>query len=902
MLTKKNFTRFITFIKEKDLHLYIGAGLFIFYTILGYKNPIMRWYNKHVIDEFLCKIESNIALQLLGFLLIGISIYDLIQKYKNRYRFDSRLIFLVVLLSTIIFICRLSGLYDYLSFLGFISYVDVILLIGTSYVIVSRVNVVNVWLERKEEKRKEENNDISSQYLDGILHDCPITKEDDDIFNLKDKIRKIVSIIKDSDKNKTWSLAVTAQWGIGKTSFINCIVNQLEKEKYKIEVLVFNPRTSKSVATIQEDFFTQFTCILSKYDSRCSHVIKDYMSALQLIDNRGLVEKAIHFYRVWNKVDLKESIKQTLKRIPKKVLVVIDDFDRLSKDEILEVLKLIDSNAAFPNIFFMTAYDKKQVNKYFGDIGNAEDACFVDKFFNLEFAIPLRPYIYISRFIEGELNKKFPANNNQEIQFNGIVTSFQNLFQQYVPTLRDAKRYINQFALDYKEVEGDVVLHEFILVQLIKYRFPEEYNQLYKTAYIEEERNFALGIYLLKQSIPEDTRSSSILQKLFPKDPVSVLDRYRHIYSIKSFQNYFINQIFGTLRIREMNKVFTENINNAYKLIDLWLKDKESTNSIIDYLRNITIGESATFYLHYCQIVTYITAKRPNSEIWGLFLNLINTKGIEAYFKEYEVESFKKLILDIITNKEYDDYLVLARKLHSKYKKGELSDEQYLIKDSDIWTTIKKEFIEYTMISIKDDAKLQEWLYNCIDHKDTSSNKFCFDADCLDAYREYIENSPKYYIQNFVRLPYISSGLQSNSIACEPLWQQIFIDKKHFEAFIERCEKQNVQGIQRVKNFWRLYKANDMNPIEFEAQGNVQEKIDSDLTDEIKKLEQLEEIEKEIESISLQNQEFTIESKEEILTSLNDFKSRQNEISLYIRLNGRIRNKIDSLIEKYQVS
>ena len=104
MLTKKNFTRFITFIKEKDLHLYIGAGLLVLYTILGYKNPIMRWYNKHVIDEFLCKIESNIALQSLGVLLISISIYDLIQKYKNRYRFDSRLIFLIVLLSTIIFI------------------------------------------------------------------------------------------------------------------------------------------------------------------------------------------------------------------------------------------------------------------------------------------------------------------------------------------------------------------------------------------------------------------------------------------------------------------------------------------------------------------------------------------------------------------------------------------------------------------------------------------------------------------------------------------------------------------------------------------------------------------------------------------------------------------------------
>ena len=908
MLTKKNFTRIITFIKEKDLHLYIGAGLLVFYTILGYKNPIMRWYNKHVIDEYLCKIESNIALQSLGVLLISISIYDLIQKYKNRYRFDFRLIFLIVLLSTIIFICRLSGLYDYLSFLGFISYVDVMLLIGTSYVIVSRVNVVNVWLERKEEKRKEEkrkeekrkeeNNDIYSQYFDGILHDCPITKEDDDIFNLKDEIRKIVSIIKDSDKNKTWSLAVTAQWGMGKTSFISCIVNQLEKEKDKIEVLVFNPRTSKSVATIQEDFFTQFTCILSKYDSRCSHVIKDYMSALQLIDNRGLVETAIHLYRVWNKVDLKESIKKTLKRIPKKVLVVIDDFDRLSKDEIVEVLKLIDSNAAFPNMFFMTAYDKKQVNKYFGDIGNSEDACFVDKFFNLEFAIPLRPYTYISRFIEGELKKKFPANDNQKIKFNDIVTRFQNLFRQYVPTLRDAKRYINQFALDYREVEGDVDLREFILVQLIKYRFPEEYKQLYNTAFIEEKHPTGFGRYFLKEHIPEDTKSLSILQELFQKDSGFVQDRYRHIYSIKFFQNYFINQIYGNLRMKEMNKVFTENIEDAYKLLDNWLKEEESTNSIIDYLRNIAVGESATFYLHYCQIVTYIMVKSPNSELWWRFLNLTHIEEVDKYIKEDEVKSFKKLILDIITSKEYDKNLMLARKLYYQHKINILPDG-IIIKANDLMDFLKEEFLN-DVIKIKDEKNIEQWLHDCIDSVEPSGATL-IDKECLAAYRKHIEKTPNYYIQNFVRLGY-SSHPEFNMVTSEPFWQQIFGNKERFEAFIERCKEQNVPGIQCVKNFWRLYKANDMNPIEFEAQGNVQENIDSDLTDEIEKLEQLEEIEEEIDKIPLPNQEFAVESKEKILTLLNQFKSDLSEISLYIRLNGRIKNKIDSLIEKYQAS
>ena len=349
-----------------------------------------------------------------------------------------------------------------------------------------------------------------------------------------------------------------------------------------------------------------------------------------------------------------------------------------------------------------------------------------------------------------------------------------------------------------------------------------------------------------------------------------------------------------------MNKVFREDINDAYEQLDNWLKEEESTNSIIDYLRNIPVGESATFYLHYCQIVTYVTVKRPNSTIWSLFLNLTHIEEVDKYIKEDEVESFKKLILDIITCKEYDKNLMLARKLYYQHKINILPDG-IIIKVNDLMGILKEEFLNH-IIKTKGDKNIEKWLHDCIEYTVEPSGAIFIDKECLAAYRKHIEKTPKYYIQNFVRLAYISSDLQSNSIACEPLWKQIFGDQEHFEAFIERCEEQNVPGIQRVKNFWRLYKANDMNPIEFEAQGNVQEKIDSDLTDEIEKLEQLEEIEEEIDKIPLPNQEFTVESKEEILTSLNDFKSRLSNIPLYIRLNGRIKNKIDSLIEQYQVS
>ncbi len=100
---------------------------------------------------------------------------------------------------------------------------------------------------------------------------------------------------------------------------------------------------------------------------------------------------------------MKGTVEKSFKALSKRILVLIDDFDRLSKDEIEEVLKLIDNNAAFSNLVFLTAYDKEQVNKIFGDTYKTPDACFVDKFFNLEYSIPIRPYSYLSKYLEDSL-------------------------------------------------------------------------------------------------------------------------------------------------------------------------------------------------------------------------------------------------------------------------------------------------------------------------------------------------------------------------------------------------------------------------------------------------------------------------------------------------------------------
>ena len=109
-----------------------------------------------------------------------------------------------------------------------------------------------------------------------------------------------------------------------------------------------------------------------------------------------------------------------------------------------------------------------------------------------------------------------------------------------------------------------------------------------------------------------------------------------------------------------------------------------------------------------------------------------------------------------------------------------------------------------------------------------------------------IENEPNLYISNFVFLGGISSNNEFNSIACEPFWNQIFDGEQQFEAYLQECCEKEIEKSTLAWNFWQLYKANDFKQIEFNNQGDVQEKINNNLEEEVKKLKKMKDIKREV--------------------------------------------------------
>ena len=875
---------------------YIIAILLLIYCTVSYYSEIMSWYDINVMP-IIAQIKSNIWLMLLTFSLMLIILYQLMSKWKVRYQFNSWHILFLIYIVIVLSVNRFSGDYNYISFIGVVTYVDLIYFSIFLFVVLAIINKKRILFPKEENDRQDINENL-------LLHDNPIVSIDEDIFDFKDEINKLLEYIQTLDKSKTWSIAILAKWGIGKTSFMNILYEGLKTKD--LEILHFNPRDSKNYKNIQEDFFVLLSCCLSKYNAKCSNTMKKYMSALQLIDTRWGIEKFLNLYKIFDKEELKDRIKETFSSLQNRVVVIIDDFDRLSKEEILEVLKLIDGNAAFTNLTFITAYDKEQVNRALCESYNSNDACFVDKFFNLEYYIPPRPYSYILNYIEEKLCSRLGLSQQEKQDVRRLFTNKSLRFRDYLPTLRDAKRYINQVSVDFKYVKGDVIVYEFLLVQLIKYRYPEEYIKLfYKQDYLEYNNNLVAKNYLCINKKLSDALNSTdniidefpilpILQVLFPRERYG--SAYLHICDNKSFYNYFVNQISHHIRINDMRILFEKDFTEIKKAIDNWI-EKGVSDEFINYLSNIEIEHlnSGEEYYKYSEMVTYIACRRPETKAYWMLLNMLNVKTIENI--NLNIDEYKAKLLGVI--KEYDKNYVILGSLHYSYKTNNLEEKETL-KDNEIWSEIKAEFIKATKRKDINETDLLNWLYRCVDENNKATKHPKLDSECIKAYKDRIERDPSFYINNFVYLKNASIHTDICVISHETYWRQIFGNENNFEIFLRNCADKGIKKYVRVCNFWELYKANNYTPIQFNSQDNLQNIINNDFVNEIELLKNVKEIEKKVLSIPLESKGLSEDKKNEYKNILYVLQQQLRDIKLDIFLKDKIEFEINDRIFKYK--
>lgn len=419
-----------------------------------------------------------------------------------------------------------------------------------------------------------------------LLPDEPICKPEEDLLGHYTLSEGLLKDLNATDVSKrSYSVGIIGSWGQGKSSFLNFF--KIHAENQGSIVVIFNPRSSKSMQTIQEDFFKRFNEELSHYHTGIKRHIANYAKEVAITDE-GWIGKVAFAINMLSHSEEKMRINNIIKQVNRQIFVLIEDFDRLTGEEILEVLKLIDANGDFCNIFYLTAYDKKQVNEVLNKyLDTTTDTHFTDKYFNYEYLLPTVTNNVSMTLFQRFISEQMVIPENSIIKKDALLDAWKitgGTIVSCLPNLRHIKRYFNIFASRFIEVANDVDASDFMLLTLLRYKDIAAYNSLFRLSFIR--RGSALNESEKMMYLQEDYQTNEIFKSLMPdskkiiemlfsvaqnNDTTLITQVYRKLRWADSFNSYFFDYRIGKYHIEDFLSLFTLPEKDAFdKLTEIY--------------------------------------------------------------------------------------------------------------------------------------------------------------------------------------------------------------------------------------------------------------------------------------------------------------------------------------------
>lgn len=629
--------------RNKNFLVFAGIGVLLFLMFQVFIIDLFRYLVNHVI----CYIDQYWGLVFLLFLsvLLGANIYSATR--NNKLYIQNRYCAISILAVLLNFYFRVID--TNFVFWGVISCGHCIIAWSDITYILAGFLVYRKFKYIPYEQQK--------QNANPLVRDCAITNQDEDFFGYQKMVNSLLADLYDTDvENEAFSVGIAGKWGVGKSSFINLLRNSIPQKNGLIVDLY--PRSSMNLSAISLDFFNSLSDTLKGYHTGSWHIVDKYVKSLRCIEGKGWFNKTIDAIEVFAKTDEKERLQNVITEIGRKIFVIIDDLDRLTAPEILEVLKIIDRNGSFKNIIFIVAYDKEYVNAVLRKhLGYEGSEMFTDKYFNFEYSLPAHNFYMERQYVANYIRNKITVDEDDAVTKADLIKVWNRIGDsvvRYLGLMRDVKRFINILMSRLASVKNDVNIEDFIFITLLRYKDLDLYYKLSTADILIGGNQFLEGdpdlLYLKETAIPEiNARSlgwkdaSHILQKLFPVKGQEVVHYdlkadYRKVRTTNAFDTYFFDAASGKILHKDLRRLFDSSSKEDSINIAKELYNADQT-SLLQYLQSRTIKVLGTKdkLERYLEVLLYLYHySNRNASIESLFVSFWDT-DIYDDIKNFEI-------------------------------------------------------------------------------------------------------------------------------------------------------------------------------------------------------------------------------------------------------------------------
>lgn len=345
-----------------------------------------------------------------------------------------------------------------------------------------------------------------------IKVDRPVTTFAEDKLDRKPLI---LSLVRRLISDGAAVVALIGAYGDGKTSILHLLESELKNRKSIVvrfksslpgdELTLVSTLFNSIAGQLRGRFFVhRLGRILARFARRISGPASKATSSLREM-----------FAEPSQQDDLRELTDKLANLPVHRVVVLLDDMDRMQGSELRMLLKIIRATEGYPKLSFVCAFNKKalvdslvrhqvidRISFNFAAKGKtvtsgtavgqvaADDTHagyeYLEKFFPVQVPVP--------KLDDAQIGKEFDARFHQFAERNGLSTLpddtaafnevFRPLWKPYflrsLTNLRKINSYFNALNASFSLVNGEVNLMDFMCIELLRQTEPEIYEQVYK--------------------------------------------------------------------------------------------------------------------------------------------------------------------------------------------------------------------------------------------------------------------------------------------------------------------------------------------------------------------------------------------------------------------------------------
>lgn len=647
-----------------------------------------------------------------------------------------------------------------------------------------------------------------------LFSDKPIENEKDDKLWFNEKAKDFVNSIYNNWSTDWFVFWLVAPWWAGKSSFLKLVELEIEKDKkykWEIKIFKFNPWYFDSESILVEKFINWFKdFLIETTDLYLPELKNDFDLLYKILDKKteSFLWFNFWFHKNKNLQNIIKDIDKSLEKIDKKIVILIDDLDRIPSEKLKTIFKIIDICKWFYNTNFVLCYDTENLNNIDENlkettnknekeelsiinekIDNKNLIKYIEKIVTVQYNIypdfeKLKKYFYdiftqeelwfseeSKDWIKQWINNLFELENYR-VWWSHIseIRSIKRLYNHLIITKTNRSNLENNSLINFKNLfdldAGWLKFDTYVKLEILSLSYNDLYKDIYNEIILEDNERWE--------------------RKWNNKN------KYNLIYNYISSENYYLSNENYLSYLKELSHEKSKIIQNIFQKIketegykwekNIDVRDIRLNNNLSEYI-NIIEKEIITEYERF--LINKMSDFYNSKKELNIIISEINKNYNENWIEKF-IDKIRNNIHSWVNKKEKATVLVNYIIDYFYNYSFSLIDDIYIkiedILDKSVEMSYDNEEIKYKYIK---DLIYWEW-----DFKDNWILKRLFNNNWWIKWLyialwffHWLENS-SIYLQNYQKWMLWDNYNENKKSKWEKIWKEVF--KFFKEKYIEK--------------------------------------------------------------------------------------------------------------------